>query len=71
MNGQHVVAVDGDTATGIAYCQVGLVSDEDGQEFVTDSSIRYDDEYVRSNGHWQISKRTSHFSINDKRPLAS
>jgi hypothetical protein len=71
MNGQQVVKIDGDTATGIAYCQVKLVSEEDGKEVITDSSIRYDDEYVRQNGTWLIKTRISHFSINDKRTLQS
>ncbi|SMQ77521.1 SnoaL-like domain-containing protein [Bacillus sp. OV166] len=71
MNGQQVVKIDGDTATGIAYCQVKLVSEEDGKEVITDSSIRYDDEYVRQNGTWSIKTRISHFSINDKRTLQS
>ena len=71
MNGQQSVKVDGDTATGISYCQVKLVSDEDGQEVIVDSSIRYDDTYVRRDGRWLIAKRISHFSINDKRVLAS
>lgn len=69
INGQQVVNVDGDTATGIAYCQVKLVSVEEGQEVITDSSIRYDDTFVRQNGTWLIKKRISHFTINEKRPL--
>jgi hypothetical protein len=71
MNGQHVVNVDGNSATGILYCQVKLVSEEDGKEFITDHSIRYDDEYVRQNGTWLIKTRISRFSINDKRTLQS
>jgi hypothetical protein len=35
MNGQQAVQIDGDTATGIAYCQVKLVSEEDGKEVIT------------------------------------
>jgi hypothetical protein len=71
MNGQQTVTIDGDTAQGIAYCQVKLVSDEDGHEVITDSSIRYDDTYVRRDGSWRIQTRISHFSINDKRVLAA
>jgi hypothetical protein len=69
MNGQQVVEIDGDSARGIAYCQVKLVSEEDGREVLTDSSIRYDDEYVRHEGRWLIKTRISHFTVNDKRPL--
>ncbi|MED1203896.1 nuclear transport factor 2 family protein [Heyndrickxia acidicola] len=71
MNGQQVVKIDGDTATGIAYCQVKLVSEEDGKEVITDSSIIYHDEYVRQNGTWLIKTRISHFTINDKRSIQS
>jgi len=69
MNGQQVVKIDGDTATGIAYCQVKLVSEEDGKEVVMEHSIRYNDKYVRQNGTWLISERISHFNITEKRTL--
>lgn len=46
-----------------------LVTEEDGKEFITDSSIRYNDEYVQRDGRWLIKTRISHFTINDKRPL--
>jgi hypothetical protein len=71
MNGQHSVEISGDTATGIAYCQVKLVSDEDDREVIVDSSIRYDDTYIRRDGRWLIASRISHFFINEKRVLAS
>lgn len=38
MNGQHVVEIAGDSAMGIAYCQVKLVGEEDSNEVITDSS---------------------------------
>jgi hypothetical protein len=38
---------------------------------VTDSCIRYDDEYVRRGGQWLIKARVAHFTINDRRPLES
>jgi hypothetical protein len=71
MNGQQTVDIDGETAKGIAYCQVKLVSEEDGREVITDSSIRYDDTYIKKDGKWLIASRISHFSINDKRQLAN
>lgn len=69
MNGQQVVKIDGDTATGIAYCQVKLVSEEEGKEVVMEHSIRYNDKYVRQNGTWLISERISHFNITEKRTV--
>jgi len=71
MNGQQVFTVDGDTATGVVYCEAKLATEEDGAEVITVSSIRYKDEYVRRNGRWLIATRVSHLSINDKRSLAS
>ena len=67
LNGQHVVDVDGDDATGIAYCRVTHVSEEDGHEVITDHSVRYDDEYVRRDGRWSISARVARFVVMDRR----
>lgn len=69
MNGQHDVEIDEDSATGILYCLVKLVSEEDGKEYVTEHSIRYNDKYVRENGKWLISERISHFNITEKRAI--
>lgn len=71
INGQQVVKVDGDSATGVAYCQVKLVTEEDDTEIITEHSIRYDDTYVRQNGTWLIKTRISHFTITDRRTLQS
>ncbi|MCW3017400.1 MAG: hypothetical protein JWO02_4492 [Solirubrobacterales bacterium] len=71
MNGQQVVEIDGDSATGITYCQVKHVSEEDGREVVTDSSVRYHDEYIRQDGRWHINTRIARFTVNDKRTLQS
>ncbi len=69
ISGQHVVKVDGDTATGVSYAQMKMVRDEDGKEVITDYSVRYDDEYVRQNETWLIKARIAHFIIFDVRPL--
>ncbi|WP_068500980.1 nuclear transport factor 2 family protein [Paenibacillus kribbensis] len=69
INGQHVVKVDGDTATGVVFSQIKMVRDEDGKEVITDYSVRYDDVYVRQNGAWLIKERTANFIIFDARPL--
>ena len=62
---------DGDTATGVAYCQVKHVSEEDGHEVLTDSSVRYDDRYIRRDGRWYIATRIARFTVIDKRTLQS
>jgi hypothetical protein len=69
LNGQHVVELDGDAATGITYCQVKHVSDADGHEVITDSSVRYDDTYVRRDGRWFISRRIARFTMHETRAL--
>lgn len=69
MNGQLLLNVDGDNATGVGYCKVHLVSVEDDKEYITEHCIRYDDTYFREKGNWFINKRISHFNIADKRLL--
>lgn len=61
INGQQTVDINGDKATGTAYCMVVLVSEEDGRRVTLTQGVRYDDEYVRQDGKWLIDKRTSHF----------
>ena len=69
MNGQHVIEVNGDQATGILYCRAALVTEENGKEFIADNFIWYEDVYEKQNGRWLIKSRTSHFIITDKHPL--
>ncbi len=71
MNGQHVIKVDGDTATGILYCRAALVTEEDGKEFISDNFIWYEDTYAKIDGKWLIKARTSHFTISDKHILGA
>ena len=66
MNGQHVIKVDGDNATGILYCRAALVTEEDGKEYISDNFIYYEDVYKKVDGKWLIAARTSHFNISDK-----
>ena len=69
INAQHIVKVDGDTATGVAYSQLKMVRDEDGKDVITDYSVKYDDTYVRQNGTWLIEARTAYFIIIEARTL--
>ena len=66
INGQQTVSINGDKAMGIAYAQVVLVSEKDGKKTMLTEGIRYNDEYVRRDGRWLISKRTSHFEWSKK-----
>lgn len=60
-NGQQVVDIHDDKATGIAYCQVVLIGPKDGKRIMTTQGVRYEDEYIKIDGKWFIAKRTSHF----------
>lgn len=68
-NGQHVIKVDGDTATGVLYCRAALVTEENGKEYLADNFIWYEDTYAKVDGKWLIKARTSHFIISDKHEL--
>ena len=52
MGGQSTIEVNGDTATGVAYCRVVLIDTEDGVTSHTDEGVRYTDEYVPRDGKW-------------------
>ncbi|MGO4569587.1 nuclear transport factor 2 family protein [Rhizobium sp. 2YAF20] len=70
INGQQTVELQGDTATGISYCQVVLIANENGKKIKNTSGVTYNDEYVRQDGRWLISKRTSHFTWRDREEVA-
>lgn len=61
INGQQSVTINGDEATGTAYCLVVLISKTEGKAVHRTIGVRYDDRYVRENGKWLIADRTSHF----------
>ena len=69
INGQQTVTIDGDKATGISYCTVMLIGEENGKKIKTTMGVFYKDEYVRENGKWLIDKRTSTFAWRDRREL--
>lgn len=57
LNGQQTVEIDGNTATGTAYCFVTLI----GNGRKNQSGVRYTDTYVKQDGKWLIKKRESNF----------
>ncbi len=65
-NGQHLVSIQGDHATGTLYCMTYLFGTENGKKLKTSIGVRYHDEYVRENGKWLIGKRTSLFDWLEK-----
>ena len=70
INGQQTVELNGNRATGVSYCQVTLIGDENGKKMVTNHGVFYQDNYVKGkNGKWLISKRKSTFHWTEKREL--
>ncbi|EOI3466382.1 nuclear transport factor 2 family protein [Cronobacter dublinensis] len=68
-NGQQTVSIDGNTAQGIAYCQVTLIKEEDGQRLKQSSGVRYRDRYVYQDSQWLIAERLSDFMWTDTHPI--
>lgn len=56
-NGQSSVVLDGDTATGIAYCMAHHLTIEDGKQKFMVAAIRYHDRFVKQDGKWLFSER--------------
>lgn len=69
INGQQTVNIHGDTASGIVYCQVVLIKEENGQRIKQTSGVRYHDRYIFQNGHWLIAERLSNFMWTDIHPM--
>ena len=56
-NGQSSVILNGDTATGIAYCMAHHLTIKDGTQKIMIAAIRYHDKFVKQNGQWFFSER--------------
>lgn len=69
LNGQQTVTVNGDRASGIAYCLVVLIGEQEGQKTKTTFGVSYEDEYIKQNGKWLIADRKSYFNWQDVSPL--
>jgi hypothetical protein len=69
-NGQSVVELNGDNASGIAYCTVNLIGTVNGKRMMRNIGIHYYDEYVRENGKWLFAKRTTIFDWENQQELA-
>ncbi len=64
-NGQQTVTLNGNTAKGVSYCQVTLITHQGEKKFITMQGVRYRDEYVKQNGRWYIKNRYSEFMWRD------
>ena len=68
-NGQQVTVINDNTATGIAYCTVTLISIENDKTIKTTIGMHYHDQYVKVNNQWFIDKRQSYFGWQDRHEL--
>jgi ketosteroid isomerase-like protein len=65
-NGQQTVTINGDTATGTSYCLVTLIGTENGKKMKTTIGAIYQDDFVRENNRWLITKRIGNFDWQEK-----
>jgi hypothetical protein len=56
-NGETSVQLNGDNATGVAYCIAHHQTIEDGKQKLMVAAIKYHDTYVRQNGQWFFAVR--------------
>lgn len=69
INGQQTLTITGHKASGISYCEVTLVGDQNGKKMKTKMGVHYKDDYVKRNGKWLIANRQSTFAWRDVQPL--
>lgn len=68
-NGQHFLNIAGDKATGTCYCLITLIGNEEGKQMKNTIGAIYEDEYIRADNRWLITKRIGNFDWQDKREL--
>ncbi len=68
-NGQQIVTINGDKATGMCYCLVTLIGNENGKKMKTTIGAIYQDDYIRENNRWLIAKRIGNFDWQEKQEL--
>jgi hypothetical protein len=56
-NGQTSVQLNGNSATGVAYCIAHHLTIEDGKQKLMVAAIKYHDAFVRQNGKWFFAVR--------------
>ena len=68
-NGQSMVTLDGERASGETYCLAHhLTVADDGQRTLMVASIRYLDEFVKQAGQWYFAERRLMVNWIDTRP---
>lgn len=69
INGQQTMNINGDKASGISYCLVVLIGEQEGQKMKTTLGVSYEDEYIKQNGKWLIANRKSYFNWQEVTPI--
>ena len=69
LNGQQSVEINENNAKGISYCLVTLIGTENGKKIKTTFGIYYNDEFIKIENKWFITKRKSTFSWQEKQEL--
>ncbi len=69
-NGQNTItSLQGDSATGIAYCIAHHVKYDSTKRTLMIMAIRYHDTYVKQNGRWYFSQRDLLIDWTDTREM--
>jgi ketosteroid isomerase-like protein len=68
-NGQCTVSLNGDHATGVAYCLAHHVSETDVGATLMIAAIRYFDQFRRVGGLWRFAERLLYVDWTETRPL--
>lgn len=67
LNGQHIVEINGDTASGISFSQIKMIREVEGKSNISDYSVKYEDQYILQDGKWLIKDRIGYFIIVEER----
>ena len=67
LNGQSVIDVHGDTASGESYCLAHHLLHRDGERKLLTMAIRYLDQFDRTDDGWRIARRDLVFDWTDER----
>jgi ketosteroid isomerase-like protein len=65
-NGQQVLTINGDKASGTSYSLVTLISTENSKKMKTTIGAIYQDDFVRQDNRWLIAKRIGNFDWQEK-----
>ena len=69
-NGQSMITLDGDRATGESYCIAHHLFTDDGERKLMVAHLRYDDTFVKADGAWLFAERKLYVDWTETRPSA-